>query len=261
MACPYHSNFMFPSFTRYIYDEETELYYLRSRFYNHDWERFCNADKLLAFYNLFSYCENSPSNKYDSSGAKSLEATHTTNESPKPAPLPPPPPRTTPAPKYPAIYYDVPLYCQYEFGICWAVSQIMVEDYFAEIQRTHEEALQAAITLAKDSLGDAWNDGGYPTNGTFPRLVHESQGFLSMKQLYDLLDQYGPLYIYYEDVVNFGGGHIVVLKGIDIYRNMLYTNNPWGITGHQTYSEFCNGFIGMEEDENTKWVIYDYVSR
>ena len=31
----------------YVYDEETGLYYLRSRYYNPEWDRFVNADANL----------------------------------------------------------------------------------------------------------------------------------------------------------------------------------------------------------------------
>ena len=50
----------------YVYDEETGLYYLRSRYYNPEWDRFFNADVLLGkvgvivSHNLFSYCKNIP---------------------------------------------------------------------------------------------------------------------------------------------------------------------------------------------------------
>ena len=54
--------------TRYVYDVETGLYYLRSRYYRPTWERFLNADtisiernRLLLFsFNCFAYCRNSP---------------------------------------------------------------------------------------------------------------------------------------------------------------------------------------------------------
>lgn len=68
MACLYHSNFMFPSFTRYIYDEETELYYLRSRFYNSKQMRFINADVLYSTGNVFTYCSNRSTMFSDHSG-------------------------------------------------------------------------------------------------------------------------------------------------------------------------------------------------
>jgi len=50
----------------YIYDEETGLYYLHSRYYNPEWGRFVSADAVLGkvgeigSHNLFSYCKNIP---------------------------------------------------------------------------------------------------------------------------------------------------------------------------------------------------------
>ena len=44
----------------YVYDVETGLYYLRSRYYDPVWGRFINADALVKG-NLFSYCLNSVS--------------------------------------------------------------------------------------------------------------------------------------------------------------------------------------------------------
>ncbi len=58
----------------YIYDEETGLYYLRSRYYNPEWGRFINADVLLGkrgallSHNLFAYCKNVPVMRLDCSG-------------------------------------------------------------------------------------------------------------------------------------------------------------------------------------------------
>ncbi|NLU24614.1 MAG: RHS repeat-associated core domain-containing protein, partial [Clostridiales bacterium] len=59
----------------YVYDEETGLYYLQSRYYNPSMGRFINADSNLAGvggdvlgYNLFVYCHNNPVNMSDSTG-------------------------------------------------------------------------------------------------------------------------------------------------------------------------------------------------
>ena len=58
----------------YVFDEETGLYYLRSRYYNPGWGRFVNADacfieKRYGFgNNLFTYCKNSPVVFYDKNG-------------------------------------------------------------------------------------------------------------------------------------------------------------------------------------------------
>lgn len=57
----------------YIYDTETGLYYLQSRYYDPNTGRFLNADDVqflgdsqtLLGYNLFSYCENNIINKID----------------------------------------------------------------------------------------------------------------------------------------------------------------------------------------------------
>ncbi len=53
----------------YVYDEETGLYYLRSRYYNATWLRFVNADTLLLpNFNLFCYCMQQPINRGDPNG-------------------------------------------------------------------------------------------------------------------------------------------------------------------------------------------------
>ncbi len=64
----------------YVFDEETGLYYLRSRYYNPRWGRFVNADSLIASenaisQNLFRYCKNSPISRKDTNGARSKEST------------------------------------------------------------------------------------------------------------------------------------------------------------------------------------------
>ena len=57
----------------YVYDEETGLYYLRSRYYNPVWKKFVNADQILKIQNLldnnmFCYCKNVPVLFTDSMG-------------------------------------------------------------------------------------------------------------------------------------------------------------------------------------------------
>ena len=55
----------------YVYVEETELYYLQSRYYNSEIGRFINADALVSTgqgllgNNMFVYCLNNPVNAYD----------------------------------------------------------------------------------------------------------------------------------------------------------------------------------------------------
>ena len=61
----------------YVYDTETGLYYLQSRYYNPTWGRFINADKQLATdsiigLNLFAYCNDNPVNMYDPNGEMAI---------------------------------------------------------------------------------------------------------------------------------------------------------------------------------------------
>ena len=58
----------------YVYDHETGLYYLQSRYYNPEWGRFLNADTLVSTgqgnlgNNMFAYCLNNPVAYQDSAG-------------------------------------------------------------------------------------------------------------------------------------------------------------------------------------------------
>ena len=63
----------------YVYDKETKLYYLQSRYYNRTTGRFINADGLVATgqgllgNNMFAYCRNNPVIRVDISGAEDME--------------------------------------------------------------------------------------------------------------------------------------------------------------------------------------------
>lgn len=61
----------------YVFDEETGLYFLRSRYYNPVWGRFVNADILVGqkvyifSHNIYVYCENNASSRIDVTGKSS----------------------------------------------------------------------------------------------------------------------------------------------------------------------------------------------
>ena len=58
----------------YVYDNETGLYYLQSRYYNPEWGRFISADGAydtkqgISGHNMYVYCVNNPANMYDPDG-------------------------------------------------------------------------------------------------------------------------------------------------------------------------------------------------
>ena len=65
----------------YVYDTETGLYYLQSRYYNPAWGRFINADGYASTgqgiigNNMFAYCGNNPVIRHDPTGQFGLTAT------------------------------------------------------------------------------------------------------------------------------------------------------------------------------------------
>ena len=62
----------------YVYDTETELYYLQSRYYDPELGRFLNADALVSTgqgvlgNNMFAYCRNNPVSRKDAAGTSDL---------------------------------------------------------------------------------------------------------------------------------------------------------------------------------------------
>ncbi len=64
----------------YYFDSETGLYYLQSRYYNPEWQRFINGDEIidtgigLSGTNMFVYCANNPIIYVDITGKSSISA-------------------------------------------------------------------------------------------------------------------------------------------------------------------------------------------
>jgi len=52
------------------------------------------------------------------------------------------------------------------------------------------------------------------------------------------------IYYGYNEYGEVNAGHMVVITGVDVYRKIVYTNNPWGIKGKQSYREFRSNFVG-----------------
>ena len=223
----------------YIYDAETELYYLQSRYYNPEIGRFINADGYtstgdgLLGNNLFSYCYNNPVIYIDHAGnwpelQKDIQnivdiATHLVESCIE---------------SIFVIKYDVPLYDQGSLKLCWAFSQIMIEDFRAGIVRTPSQATAKAKELAISVNGQTnWDKGAWPPNASQP-FAEFNKPAPTLFELYIALLCRGPFYAYYTGTT---ASHLVVVTGVDIKQGIIYTNNSWYVRGIQSYDEFMKG--------------------
>ena len=231
----------------YYYDTESGLYYLQTRYYDAAVGRFINADGLtstgqgLLGNNMYAYCLNNPISYTDPSGnvatlscidltfkegfVATYSSHHINEKRPKPNKR-----------VEDQIKYDVPLYDQGRYRLCWAYCQVMIEDYYNGVTKTEDEAFDRAKTIAKNRHGDSdWNKGGWPENLGEERYIDNIYG------LYDAL-KFGPCYGYYWDQED--KAHLIVVTGASILEGRVYTNNPWGIVGNQSFKEFLDGFAG-----------------
>ena len=53
--------------------------------------------------------------------------------------------------------------------------------------------------------------------------------------------------VYYNDVL---GGHVVLVTGVDINNNVIYTNNPMGYQGAQSFIDFMDAYYVEDMDNN-----------
>lgn len=86
--------------------------------------------------------------------------------------------------------------------------------------------------MSMDRYGEI--KGGAPSNKG-ERIEIQNIGIL-----YALL-QDGPVYArYYTPGAD--SGHLVVVTGVNLYTNTVYTNNPWGVRGKQSFKAFTQGY-------------------
>ena len=216
------------------------MYYCQSRYYDPETGRFLNADAFASTgqgmlgNNMFAYCGNNPVNCADPTGNLPMGTFSYTS--------------ITDGGRL-VIKYDVPIYDQSGYNLCWAFCQIMIEDYCNGTESTQDEARERAIELAKSVHGERnlfgrenWNRGAFPTNSG-PKSY-----LTGIYDLYTLLKS-GPVYAYYCTPGFGGNAHLVVVTGVDVSAEIVYVNNPWGDTGSQTYSDFLYRFYGNNNPE------------
>ena len=232
----------------YYYDTETGLYYLKSRYYDPEICRFINADGLASTgqgflgANMFTYCLNNPVNYSDYCGTRpswerryagglvEFSDTATGNSW--------------------FLSFDVPLYDQGSYSLCWAFCQAMVESFNDNTVLSDAEATNAAISIAKNKYGeDNWNRGGWPMNMGEKVYVGE------VASIYWTLAEHGPVYAYYAGE---GVAHLVVVTGVNAITGRVYTNNPWKVRGDQTFNAFLSG-VATKVHQNTPKMTFQYL--
>ena len=186
---------------------------------------------------MFAYCNNNPVNGWDPSGRKfvSTEDFFLEDED---------------GDEEGVIKYNVPLYNQGGTNLCWAFCQVMMESYRTGVTLSRREAKKKAIGISQKINGRRrkdWNVSGWPSDSVGPYQAE------TIHELYNLLRDHGPLYVNYQ---RDGGGHCVIVTGVDVNRDIVYTNNPWGIKGQQSFEEFKTGVVRRFFDPNHEYKIF-----
>lgn len=228
------------------YDIETGLYHTKTGYYDPEVGRYLsindspNPHTIMSDYNLYDYNYFSLSSYYRGSSISNnlispsiINPTDVVNSIP-----------LVFQNNACSILYNVPLYAQYG-NLCWAYCQIMAESYFENTYLDSDMAYEKAVALAKlvhrREDEEFWDRGSRPTN-----LGGTIDSFSSSK-IFASLKKYGPLFVSYMYWTgpNKPTGHGILITGWDSYKGIVYTNNPWGISGSQPYDDFYDGFLGF----------------
>lgn len=150
------------------------------------------------------------------------------------------------------VVYDVPLYNQGQYNLCWSVSQQMAEDYNLGLDHTLNEAWYLSKERSVEVFGDDWNQGYRPTDENGKLIERKS---VTASTLYDMLIESGPCYLMYGQYKSGErtSGHVLLLTGVDVSNNVAYVNNPWEISGTQNLNDFLNNFVGGPRNDG--WIL------
>lgn len=165
-----------------------------------------------------------------------------------------------------SISYEVPLYSQGNYKMCWNYSMQMVEDYMmgtADPNATDAEAQARAtencIERSRELFGDEWNSGYYPEDTGDAYLCPEDEN-ITLENIYTMLVKYGPGYLSYgQYVLGYRlTGHNTVITGVDLATGTITSNNPWGVSGRQTLKEMEDRFYAGRYSIDLGWEL-EYV--
>ena len=127
----------------------------------------------------------------------------------------------------------------------------MEESYVNGTILTDAQAQAQAISIAMgyhhSFCESDWNNGGWPLNANWESVIYNVTSIYDL--FYLLLASQHPIYAYYsctyvdENGVTVNSAHLVLIIGVDCSTNTVYTINPWGISGSQSFSDFLGGFL------------------
>ena len=148
------------------------------------------------------------------------------------------------------IKYEIDCFHQGQTSLCWAYCMVMRHIYDSGETISEDEAFIRAKKLGElyhPILG--WNTG-------LPFFLQGKKAKIaSVNDLYNLLVDYGPVYAAYKIPWSFTG-HIVLVTGVDVTMDKVYTNNPWGVPGEQSYSEFLDDFVPGNYQYDPRFELY-----
>ncbi len=121
--------------------------------------------------------------------------------------------------------------------------------YVYGVELTQKEANLRVKELQEEQLGY------YDPKHSFNPLNANTQMYpQDIVQLKKILEN-GPIYAYYLDELS--KGHMVVVCGVDVEKNLVYTRNPsYGNKGVQTFGDFMAGPTTKKSKTEKGWKLF-----
>lgn len=145
------------------------------------------------------------------------------------------------------IIYNVPVFDQGDHELCGKFCEVVSECLITREFISQVEADGRAIYLSEISSNLKPSN----INLTLYSNLYNASCYLTINDIYNYINLYGPLYAEYFDYrtegIN-GNSHMIMVIGVDLKKNLVYTYNPWGVIGCQTFEDFTRYYL----DKNGK---------